>query len=107
MSLKQLLLVFLVLISGCVLAGEDGGQALAQSESMKKVFQRVNPAVVEIAAVRSQKVQGDATTRNILGSGVIISEDGRIMTSAHLVNTADSIRVRFLDGETFSADVVS
>jgi S1-C subfamily serine protease len=42
-----------------------------------------------------------------LGSGVLISEDGKIMTAAHVVQVADRIRVRFPDGEVIAARVLT
>ncbi len=36
---------------------------------------------------------------NGLGSGVLISKDGKVLTAAHLVQPADKIEVEFPDGE--------
>jgi serine protease Do len=44
--------------------------------------------------------------RQGLGSGVVISDDGYILTNNHVVAEADSILVRFSDGKTKSAKVV-
>jgi Do/DeqQ family serine protease len=41
-----------------------------------------------------------------LGSGVIISADGRIVTNAHVVEGADRVRVALTDGREFEAKVV-
>src|SRR5206468_8466505 len=41
-----------------------------------------------------------------LGSGVLVSADGKVLTAAHVVQTADSIVVQFLNGETMGARVV-
>ena len=41
-----------------------------------------------------------------LGSGVVISEDGFILTNSHVVEKADQIRVSILGGQTFDAKVV-
>ena len=42
-----------------------------------------------------------------LGSGVLISDDGKIMTASHVVQVADRISVRFLDGEVIPARVLA
>ena len=41
-----------------------------------------------------------------LGSGFIISEDGQILTNAHVVNKADEVTVALRDGRTFDGTVV-
>jgi Do/DeqQ family serine protease len=41
-----------------------------------------------------------------LGSGVVISRDGYIVTNNHVIDGADSITVEFPDGRTLSASVV-
>ena len=41
-----------------------------------------------------------------LGSGVIVSKDGYILTNNHVVRDADSIYVRTIDDETYPAKVV-
>jgi serine protease Do len=45
-----------------------------------------------------EKVRGE-------GSGVIIREDGYILTNGHVVEDAQSIRVRLKDGRSFKANV--
>jgi serine protease Do len=41
-----------------------------------------------------------------LGSGVVVSRDGYILTNNHVVAGADEINIRFLDETTMSAEVV-
>jgi serine protease DegQ len=41
-----------------------------------------------------------------LGSGVIVSEDGFILTNHHVIEAADEIQVALPDGKTMAADVV-
>lgn len=43
---------------------------------------------------------------NSLGSGVIVSEQGLILTNQHVVDAADEIEVAFADGRSVSARVV-
>ncbi len=44
--------------------------------------------------------------RQGLGSGFIISEDGKVVTNNHVVEGADTVSVKLADGRTFDADVI-
>jgi len=44
--------------------------------------------------------------RSGLGSGVIVGKDGYIITNNHVIENADTIRVRLIDRRTFPAEVV-
>src|SRR3972149_7327222 len=78
------------------------------AQSVGQVFRRVNPSVVVIrtrekdVAARSQG-QGQVVSVSGVGSGVLISADGKVMTAAHVVHTADEISVEFLSGEAVGA----
>ena len=41
-----------------------------------------------------------------LGSGVVVSSDGYLLTNHHVINNATDIRVEFADGRTFTAKLV-
>ena len=41
-----------------------------------------------------------------LGSGVIVNKDGYILTNNHVVDGADTIRVKLNDGREFTAKVI-
>jgi serine protease Do len=86
-------------------------QALAQASlTLAEIFKRVNPAVVEIHTEQSDLPpvpRGQPVSVAGLGSGVLISPDGKILTAAHVVQTADAIEVEFLTGEKISARVLS
>jgi serine protease Do len=82
----------------------------AQAESLRDVFQKVNPAVVVIETkeqVVPKPKRGEAVTARGLASGVVVSREGLIMTAAHVVQVADKVTVRFLDGREVAAGVVS
>ena len=86
-------------------------QARAQTtQTLAEVFKRVNPAVVEIHTKETDLPpvpMGQPVSVGGLGSGVLISPDGKILTAAHVVQTADAIEVEFLTGETLRATVLS
>jgi S1-C subfamily serine protease len=82
----------------------------AEAASLSEVFRHVDPSVVEIH-VRETDVPrvpgGRPVSMSGLGSGVLISSDGKILTAAHVVQTADVIEVKFVTGETLHARVLS
>jgi len=86
-------------------------QAQAQTtQTLAEVFKRVDPAVVEIHTKETDLPvvpMGQPVSVGGLGSGVLISPDGKILTAAHVVQTADAIEVEFLTGETLRARVLS
>jgi len=63
--------------------------------SVSAIYQRVRPSVVLIR------------TDDALGSGVIVADDGTIVTANHVIAGATQITVTFFDGATASATVVS
>ena len=73
----------------------------AEAQTLGQVFKRVSASVVVIRT-REQEVaargQGQIVNISGVGSGVLISADGKVMTAAHLVHTADEISAEFLDG---------
>jgi serine protease Do len=50
--------------------------------------------------------EGEMPTRRGLGTGFIISEDGRLVTNAHVVAGADVVTVKLDDGRSFEAEIV-
>ena len=49
---------------------------------------------------------GQSQPRQGAGSGVIISEDGYIVTNNHVVDFADLVTIRMMDGEEFEAEII-
>ena len=103
MGLKEALVSALVIVTASVcLPGPAGAQSIGD------VFRKVNPAVVVIRA-KGQDVEGSGglTPFTEIGSGVLVSADGKIMTAAHVVHSMNEINVEFLGGVTVPARVVS
>jgi len=67
------------------------------------------PMIGEGADPLYQRLYGDRRVlrpRNGLGSGVIVSEDGLILTTAHVINSVDNIFVALFDGSVAEARVI-
>jgi serine protease Do len=55
---------------------------------------------------RGQQQQPSNRRREALGSGVIVSADGYILTNFHVIDEAEQVRVELTDNRTFDAKVV-
>ncbi|WP_052573549.1 trypsin-like peptidase domain-containing protein [Haloferula sp. BvORR071] len=81
-----------------------------------KLMKAVVPSVVSIdtAGVRSERlIDGWGQTRGIRrvptqgqGSGVIVSEEGHILTNQHVISGQPQIRIRTYDGKEYGASIV-
>ncbi len=84
----------------------------AGAQPLKEVFRRVHPSVVLIRTTAKAPVSGAdgadaALPEEGLGSGVLVSADGKVVTAAHVVKTDATIQVHFLDGAPISATVIA
>ena len=67
---------------------------------IQALLAKAEASVVSIETGASGGIYGGA------GSGVVISEDGLVLTNAHVVALADDISVRFFDGQQVEATLV-
>ncbi|MGD9906210.1 MAG: S1C family serine protease, partial [Vicinamibacterales bacterium] len=82
----------------------------AAAQSMREAFRRANPAVVLVQTTAEDAVASTDEHRLAaagVGSGVLVSTDGKVVTAAHVVKAAASISVSFLDGEPIAATVIA
>jgi serine protease Do len=113
---KRVLLV-LVCTAGVAWAG---AQSLRRTPVVQ-VVERVRPAVVNLTArqvvTRRHTLFDDlfpdfgppdprVYSAQSLGSGVLISGDGLIVTNEHVIEGTAEIKVRFADGKTLEAEVI-
>jgi serine protease Do len=84
-----------------------GQPAPAGAQAVGDVFRRVSPSVVVIRS-RGRDVSASGQVRfGEVGSGVLISADGKVMTAAHVVHAMDETTVEFIGGEAVKARVVA
>jgi len=81
--------------------------APAGAQAVGDVFRRVSPSVVVIRSRGRDVAESGQVRFGEIGSGVLISADGKIMTAAHVVQAMDEIHVEFIGGETVPARVVA
>ena len=104
---------FAVALAGRTPEGKAPLSALEDfSHSVQEVSARVAPAVVQIEATRygphQESLEGRVTVvvgkEQSVGSGVITSPAGYILTNAHVVSGAEKIRVTLLSTQAPDAD---
>ncbi|WP_375307598.1 trypsin-like peptidase domain-containing protein [Bradyrhizobium sp. A11] len=82
---------------------DDGALLDAYSNAVIEVTDRVGPAVVRVET--GPKVP-DRRERGGLGSGIVISPDGLVLTNSHVVGTSKEIRLRDVEGHVGDAQVL-
>ncbi|RCU50400.1 MULTISPECIES: S1C family serine protease [Corallincola] len=94
-----LIMAIVMLLTACASnAGED---------DVANIFAKVNDSVVElhVKAIQTEKT-GNRTSSNGLGSGVLISDSGKVLTAAHVVDTATEVKVIFTNGDISFAKIL-
>lgn len=77
------------------------------AQDLSALFEQLDSSVVTIEVIEYKVKDQQLTTSGGLGSGVIISEEGLIITAAHVVESANEISVKLQNGTAFPADVLS
>ncbi len=94
------------------------------NDAIVDIAEKTNPAVVTITTEKTQQVRrmdpfsmffGNPNSRDGqteeyvqrgLGSGVIVSEEGYILTNNHVIDNTDEIKVRMFNGEEIDAELI-
>lgn len=83
-------------------------QLQTTAQDFSTLYENVLPSVVKI--MTGEEVvdgsSGQVALETGLGSGVLIDDEGHILTAAHVVQTAKKVIVQFSDGKSFSAEVI-
>lgn len=80
-------------------------QVSGDGANVPAVAAAVTPSVVRVD-VRTNPQPGAISQRTGLGSGVIYSSDGYIITNFHVIDGAERVRVRLANGDTLDARIV-
>jgi serine protease Do len=81
----------------------------ARADMIPELFERVHRSVVVVRALEVDVPAEEGAGPNVssVGSGVLISADGKILTASHLVHAASEITVEFWDRQRVPARVLS
>lgn len=77
-----------------------------EAMSFAYAVQQAAPSVVNIYSLVNNKTIRQKAQLNDLGSGVIMTSNGHILTNYHVVDKADLIYVLLQDGRSFKAEVL-
>ena len=76
----------------------------AYSRAVVGVVEQVGPAVVSIAVRKGRKRRSPGGEGS--GSGVVITPDGFALTNRHVIEDAEAIEARLIDGNAYPAELV-
>lgn len=79
----------------------------AEAQDVSALFEQLDPSVVTIEVTEYKIKNQQLSASGGLGSGVIISTDGLILTAAHVVDSANEVSVKLQNGTSYPADVLS
>jgi serine protease Do len=81
-----------------------------EAQQVRDTFRKVKPSVVVVRSLRKAVASFPQEGPGLelgLGSGVLISDDGKVLTAAHVVQPADKVLVEFSDGKLVPAHVTN
>ncbi len=102
---RTLATALLAFVAGC-----SALPAGARQPDLADLFADVNASVVVLTTTQHQAAPGEPggeVSFSGLGSGVLIDDQGYIVTAAHVVQTADLVEVEFADGSLVTAAIIS
>jgi putative serine protease PepD len=90
-----------------VVASVPARPAAATTTSLTQLYKNASPGVVDITVTTTASGGfGGGGSGQAEGSGFVIDKNGNIITNAHVVAGASSIKVRFQNGKTAKATLV-
>jgi len=94
-------------LAAIVLAVLPAFAPAARAQNLDELFRKVIPSVIVVRSKGHDVSAGGITRFNETGSGFLMSDSGRVMTAAHVVNGMDEITVEGVAGEVVRAKIIS
>ena len=85
---------------------EKFGDVTESRMSLVQLFQKAEPAVIQVNTKKIPNENLEEGTPGGVGSGFVYDENGHVITNHHVIDDAIKITVTFLDGESYAAEVV-
>ena len=83
-------------------SGTDGNSANFVEGSISEVADKVSKSVVSIVtSTKTTDLFGQSQNSSAAGTGIIVTEDGYILTNKHVINGANKVTVVLDDGTTY------
>ena len=100
MKMKSLALLAAAVCCGCATQVVDFRDTV--SEATSAVF----PSLVYVRVITEDRYDGKLEKVQASGSGVVITDDGELLTNHHVVDRASRIRCQLSDGSSYDAEVI-
>ena len=94
-NLNYLLIVFLTFFATWYFISNDNNKLVSASEK----------SISSVVTISSSNKQSYSSNKNEIGSGVIFSEDGYIVTNLHILS-GNNINVKLNNGKIYSASII-
>lgn len=102
---RHLVLILVIIVIGMPMMPLASAKSSC-TETVPELFRRLSPSVVSISAVSFDPFKSRNRMAATVGSGLIISEDGLILTNSHLVFAHQTISITLDDGQMVPAELV-
>jgi S1-C subfamily serine protease len=94
--------VTIFLLALLLIAAPSAGE----SQTLGELYRKASPSVVVIRAKGREVSTGGVVRFGEIGSGILVSEDGKVVTASHVVHGMEDITVEFLGQEPVRARLI-
>jgi len=101
---KKLLIIVILVIILCGQSLHANGILRSMEKEFIRMVNKVSPSIVEISASKRSRIA--SIKQENVGTGIIISGEGHIVTTESVVEGANKVQVTLMDGRSFDGKVV-